>query len=292
MMIKDFNDIDIKSIKNKSNYGFEDLCVIMKILRSPNGCEWDKVQTHESIKENAVEEAYEVFDAIENKNAENLKEELGDLLLQVIFHSEMEEETGGFNINDVIDNLCKKLVFRHPHVFGDTKAQNADEALDNWNNRKMVEKNQSSFTQTLKAVSRHFPALLRAQKVQKRAKKAGFDWDDKFLALKKVYEEADELKAEMEKQSLKNLNNSDTDNLNNCDNYDKLEEELGDLIFSAVNVSRFINVNSEDALHKATEKFINRFGLVEEKANQKGIDMEKASLEVLDRLWEEAKKEN
>ncbi len=292
MMIKDFNDIDIKSIKNKSNYGFEDLCVIMKILRSPNGCEWDKVQTHESIKENAVEEAYEVFDAIENKNAENLKEELGDLLLQVIFHSEMEEETGGFNINDVIDNLCKKLVFRHPHVFGDTKAQNADEALDNWNSRKMVEKNQSSFTQTLKAVPRHFPALLRAQKVQKRAKKAGFDWDDKFLALKKVYEEADELKAEMEKQSLKNLNNSDTDNLNNCDNYDKLEEELGDLIFSAVNVSRFINVNSEDALHKATEKFINRFGLVEEKANQKGIDMEKASLEVLDRLWEEAKKEN
>lgn len=256
----------------KENFDFNDLVEIMKYLRAPDGCPWDRVQTHESIRSNFIEETYEVIEAIDNKDSELLKEELGDVLLQVVFHSEMSAEENEFDINDVINGVCKKLVERHPHVFGDVKADNSEEALLSWDNVKMNSKSQKKQSEAMDSVSKALPSLMRAEKIQKKAAKVGFDWDNVDGALDKVAEETDELKEAVDSGS-----------------YEQQCEELGDLLFSVVNVSRFLKVDSEKALYDACDKFTDRFKALEILADERGIDIKTASLSKLDSLWEEVK---
>ncbi len=256
----------------KENFDFYDLVEIMKFLRAPDGCPWDKVQTHESIRSNFIEETYEVIEAIDNKDSELLKEELGDVMLQVVFHSEMSAEENEFDINDVINDVCKKLVVRHPHVFGDVKAENSEDALKSWDNVKMATKSQKKQSEAMDSVCKALPSLMRAEKIQKKAAKIGFDWESADGAMDKVYEEADELKRAVESGDEASMN-----------------EELGDLLFSVVNVSRFIKVDSEKALYDACDKFTDRFKKLENLAGERGIDIKTASLSQLDSLWEEVK---
>lgn len=257
----------------KDHYDFDDLISIITVLRAPDGCPWDREQTHESIKSNFIEETYEVVEAINKNDTAGLREELGDVLMQIALHTEMERENGFFDFNDVVDDLVKKLVFRHPHVFGNVSANNTTEALDSWDNAKTKEKGIKSTTHSMQRIPRELPALMRAQKVQHKAAKVGFDWDNVEGALDKLNEEINELKIAM----------SHNDNA-------EIEDEFGDVLFSCVNIARFVKVDSEEALTKATDKFMNRFSLVEQLAKDKGIDMSSASLDVLDSLWDEAKK--
>lgn len=257
----------------KDKYGFNDLVEIMKILRRPGGCPWDAEQTHESIRRNFLEETYEAVEAIDTADSELLCEELGDVMLQVVFHAQISEDDGEFSIDDVCDGVCKKLIIRHPHVFSDVIADTSEEVLENWDKIKMQTKSQTTYAQTLDSVSHALPALIRAEKVQNKAKKCGFDWDCVDGALEKLQEEISELR-----EAIKN------------NDADSSAEELGDVLFSAVNVSRFIDVDGEKALGDATDKFIARFSKVEELANSKGIDMKRATLEELDALWDEVKK--
>ena len=256
----------------KENYNIYDLVLIMAMLRSENGCPWDKEQDHKSIRNNFLEEVYEVVDAIDCDDKAALCEELGDVLLQVVFHSQMEREAGSFDFDDVADGICKKLILRHPHIFSDVSADTTEQVLDNWEKIKMVEKNQLSYTDTLKSVPNAFPALMRAATVQKRAAKAGFDWPDVYEPLLKLSEELAELSEAVTEE-----------------NSEQIKEEFGDLLFSMVNVSRFLNVDAEQALGDATNKFISRFSKVEEIAKKRGIDMKSASLEQLDAIWDEVK---
>ena len=256
----------------KSRYDFNDLVEIVKILRAPGGCPWDREQTHKSIRSNFIEETYEAIEAIDNDDTELLKEELGDVLLQVALHSEMESEAERFDINDVCDGICKKLIVRHPHVFGDKNANDADEALKNWDAVKRKTKSQKTVTQAMQSVSKALPSLMRSEKVQKKAAKAGFDFDAVDGALQKLNEECSELKVAI--------------NLGSVDNQ---FEEIGDVLFSAVNVSRFLSVDCEHALYHSCEKFIKRFSMVEALAIERGIDMDTASITQLDSLWEEVK---
>lgn len=259
--------------KEKSSYNFNDLIEIVKILRSPNGCPWDREQTHKSIRSDLIEETYEVIEAIDIDDLELLKEELGDLLLQVAFHSEIESEKGTFTIDDVCDGICKKLIIRHPHVFGDVNAETTDEVLNNWDAIKMQTKSQNTQTQAILSVSKALPSLMRSTKIQKKAAKVGFDWNSVDGAFDKLCEEVQELKIAIE--------NDDKENQ---------REELGDVLFSAVNVARFLNIDSEHALYDACDKFTNRFSAVEELALKRGIDMKTATLEELDSLWDEVKR--
>ena len=254
----------------KDSYDVNDLVEIVRILRSPGGCPWDAEQTHESIRRDFLEESYEVVEAIDEGSTEHLKEELGDVLLQVALHSRMEEEKGVFDLNGVADGVCKKLIYRHPHVFGDVAVSGTGEVLTNWEALKRKEKHQATHTDALNSVARSLPALWRAEKVQKKAKKAGFDWPDVSGALDKLSEELTEFKAAVAEQS-------------------NVEEELGDLLFSAVNAARFLKVDPEDALNGATDKFIGRFRRVEAGAAGQGKAMEDMSLAELDQLWDRAK---
>lgn len=258
--------------ERKSRYDFNDLVEIMKILRSPDGCPWDRVQTHESIRQNFIEETYEAIEAIDTKDADLLREELGDVMMQVIFHALMEEEVGSFDINDVCDEVCKKLIVRHPHVFADTIADTPDEVLTNWDKIKMQTKSQKSQSEVLGSVSKSLPALMYSQKVQHKAAKVSFDFEKTEDALSKVEEELDELKVA--------INNDDKENMS---------EELGDLLFSVVNVARFIKVDSEKALYDATLKFTDRFTKVEALCKERSINMAEAPISVLDSLWDEVK---
>ena len=256
----------------KNSYNVQDLLEIMRILRAPGGCPWDAEQTHESIKKNLIEETYEVIEAINKKDKELLCEELGDLLMQVVFHAQMEQETGAFDFNDVADGVCKKLVERHPHVFGEVKISGVDDVLTNWDAIKMKTKKQKTTTDSMLSVPRELPALMRATKLQKKAADVGFDWSDVSGALDKLEEEIAELRQA--------IDNNDGTNMT---------EELGDVLFSAVNVSRFIKTDAEEALTAASDKFLSRFTMVEKLAAERGIDMKSAELEVLDALWDEAK---
>ena len=258
--------------KFKSEYDFNDLVKIVKVLRAPDGCPWDREQTHKSIRANFIEETYEAIEAIDTDDLELLKEELGDVLLQVAMHAEMESEKGTFDIGDVIDGICKKLVIRHPHVFGDLNANNTDEALSNWDAVKMKTKSQKTQTEAILSVSRALPSLMRSAKIQGKAAKVGFDWDNVDGALDKLYEECDELKAAIKSNDKENQ-----------------REELGDVLFSAVNVARFLDIDSEHALYDACDKFTDRFSKVEALAKERGIDMKTASLSELDSLWDEVK---
>lgn len=258
--------------QRKDHYNIDDLLEIMKILRSPEGCPWDREQTHESIRQNFIEETYEAIEAIDTKDTELLKEELGDVLMQVVFHALMEEEAGKFDFSAVADGVCHKLVIRHPHVFGNVVAADSDQVLKNWDAIKMETKAQKTQSEVMDSVSKALPALMRSQKVQKKAAKAGFDWEDISGALDKVSEETEELKQAIDNSSQEHC-----------------LEELGDLLFSVVNVSRFLDLDSEYALTVACDKFIDRFKSVEFLASQRGINMKEASLRQLDALWEEVK---
>ncbi|MBR2133132.1 MAG: nucleoside triphosphate pyrophosphohydrolase [Eubacterium sp.] len=256
----------------KDRYNIDDLISIVTLLRAPGGCPWDAAQTHESIRKNFIEETYEVIEAINHNNTEGLKEELGDVLLQVALHTEMEREKGTFNFDDVCNDICQKLVIRHPHVFGEVKADNAEEALESWDNVKKKTKGIKNQSESMLCVPIELPALMRAQKVQKKAAKAGFDWEDIDGAFDKVDEEINELKIAIERGI-----------------QPEIEDEFGDLLFSCVNVSRFLKLDSEEALKGATDKFVERFKMVEKLAQKSGISMDKASVEELDMLWEKAK---
>lgn len=256
----------------KDKYNIDDLIQLVKVLRAPNGCPWDREQTHESIKKNFIEETYEVIEAINKKDLDSLKEELGDVLLQVALHSEMERENGTFDFNDVANDICQKLVIRHPHVFGELSASNEKEAVQNWDDVKLKTKGMKKQSDSMIKVPREFPALMRAQKIQQKAAKAGFDWDDRNGAVDKLFEEINELQEALSKGSKS-----------------EIEDEFGDVLFSCVNISRFIDVDSEEALTGATDKFMNRFIEVERLAQEQGIDMKKSSIEELDKLWDKAK---
>ena len=251
-------------------YDIQDLRRIMALLRAPGGCPWDREQTHESIRRNMLEEAYEVVEAIDEKDPEHLKEELGDVLLQVVFHAQMAREEGLFTFDDVVDGVAQKMVFRHPHVFGQAHADDSAQALDTWDAQKREEKDQRTASDTLKGVARSLPALIRAEKIQSKAAKAGFDWPDPAPALDKLAEEADELRRAAQ---------GDGDP----------EEELGDLLFAAVKAGRFLGLDSGQALTRACDKFIRRFQAVEERAG--GRPLGEMPLEELEALWAQAKAE-
>ncbi len=257
----------------KEKYDFSDLVEIVKLLRSPDGCPWDIEQTHTSIRENFLEETYEVLEAIDTLNKDLMQEELGDVLLQVVMHSDMARDEQWFNINDVCNDICQKLIIRHPHVFGDVTVSGTGDVLKNWDDIKRQTKKQSTQSVAMKSVPATFPALMKAQKVQGKAKKAGFDWDNLEGAFLKIAEETAELK-----EALKGGDSI------------QIEDELGDLLFSVVNVARFCKTDAETALEKSTKKFVARYTIVEKLAEEKGIDMKSSPIEVLDELWEEAKK--
>lgn len=251
----------------KSRYTYDDLLRVVHILRSPGGCPWDQEQTHRSIRRDFLEEAYEAAEAIDADDVALLREELGDVLLQVVFHARIAEEAGRFNFADVVDGVAQKLVFRHPHVFGSANAGDSDGAINTWEAQKQVEKGQTTAGDTLDAVARSLPALMRAEKIQKKAAKAGFDWDDLGPVLDKISEEVEELK-----QAIREGTN--------------VEEELGDLLFITAKAGRFLEIDSELALHAACEKFIRRFRRVEELAGQ---PVEELDLPALEALWRRAK---
>ena len=261
-----------KTSYKREKYSIEDFLQVMKILREPGGCPWDIEQTHKSIRRDLLEEAYETADAIDTDDSVALCEELGDLLLQVVFHSDIARRNGEFTFDEVVDGITKKLILRHPHVFGNVEANTSAEVLDNWDKIKRVEKHQESYSDTLESVPRAFPALLRAAKVQKRAAKAGFDWDDVSGAFDKIPEETEELKTAIRSGVQADIN-----------------EEFGDLLFAMVNVSRFIGTDAEDSLAKATDKFIARFKLVEAECVKMGKDMKEMTLKELDEIWDRVK---
>lgn len=256
----------------KSAYDMDDFRRIIEVLRSPGGCPWDIEQTHESIRRNLLEEAYEVCEAIDQKNPEHLREELGDLLLQIIFHTRIEEEKGAFNLDDVADSSCKKLIFRHPHVFGNVDVSGSEEVIKNWDELKKKEKSQTTVVKTMTDVAESLPALWRAEKIQNKARKVGFDWPEVSGAMDKLHEEIAELvEAQAEKDKA------------------HIEEELGDLLFTAVNVARFSDIDPETALHKSCEKFIKRFEYIEAEAVKSGRELKDMTLEEMEVLYNACK---
>ena len=258
------------------DYNINDLIAIVKRLREPDGCPWDKVQTHQSIKKDLIEESYEAVDALDNGTDHDFANELGDVLLQVVFHSVLASERGAFEFNDVVAEICNKLISRHTHVFGPDHAGNVDEALNNWEKNKKKEKGLETYTQVLKDVPNYYPALMRAAKVQKKAKKSvGFDWDNIEDVYSKVYEEIDELKEAQ-------VNGK----------REQIEEEFGDLLFAVVNLSRFLDVDAESALTAGCTNFIDRFEKMENLAKERNLNLEKLSLNEQDELWNEIKHEN
>ena len=254
----------------KPRYGYEDLLEIIRLLRSPEGCPWDRVQTHQSIRRGMLEEAYEAAEAIDTDNAALLKEELGDVLMQVVFHAGIEADAGRFDMDDVCDGVVKKLLYRHPHVFGDGQAETADTVPASWEQLKRQEKGQKTTADALDAVARSLPGLWRAEKIQKKAAEAGFDWRDVSGALDKLDEEVSELHRAAA---------GDGD----------VTEELGDVLFAAVKVGRFVGVDPEVAIHGTCEKFIRRYRAVEEGAAAMGRSVDQLPLETLEALWVEAK---
>lgn len=256
----------------KDKYDVADLLQIMRLLRSPEGCPWDREQTHKSIRSDFLEETHEAIEAINQENSAALCEELGDVLLQVVFHARIEEENDRFTFDDVVNGICQKLVIRHPHVFADVQASDAGQVLKNWDAIKRETKGGKTQADLLTAVPRSLPALMRAAKIQNRARRVGFDWPDIAGALEALDSESAELREAIASQ--------DTS---------AVEEELGDLLFSAVNVSRFLKVDAEQALTDASDKFIRRFGVVERLAQERGVDMSSATIDRLDELWREAK---
>ena len=260
-------------MKQKNCYTMQDLLDIVALLRDPeHGCPWDKVQTHASIRKNFLEETYEVADAIDLQDSHLLCEELGDVLLQVALHTQMETEQETFSFEDVTTGICKKLILRHPHIFGDVKADTPEAVLQNWETIKRTEKHRESAGDNLDSVPAALPALMRGRKVQKRAADYGFNYADTAAALADLDSEVEELKAALAANDAENA-----------------EEELGDVLFSAVNVSRFAGCDAEEALSKSTAKFVRRFKAVEQLARAQGKELQSLSAQELDKLWKQAK---
>ena len=250
----------------------DQLVAIVARLRAPGGCPWDREQTHASLRGGLLEEAYEVVAAIDAADDENLREELGDLLLQTVFHAQIAEEEGRFRFDDVARGIAEKLIRRHPHVFGEDHCADSAAVLVRWDEIKRAEKGGDSPRSALDGVSGSLAALLRAEKVQRKAAKVGFDWDTAGPVIAKVREELAEVEAALATQQT-----------------DVLESEIGDLLFSVVNLARHLQINAEVALHRATNKFIARFHTVEELARERSLSLEQMSLDEMDVLWEEVK---
>lgn len=251
--------------------GFGRLMELMKKLRAPGGCPWDAEQTHESLKRYLLEETYEVMEAIDYGSPEMLKEELGDLLLQAVFHSVIAEEKGEFTMAEVLQVLCEKLIRRHPHVFGEVEINGIEQLVDNWERIKKIEKG-AERRSALSGVPFHLPALLRAQKITEKAARVGFDWDHIDPVFAKVLEELKELEEALL-----------------SGDQERMESELGDLLFAIVNLGRFLSLTPEDALRKTIARFTRRFSHVEESLHSRGKTLPESSLEEMDELWEEAK---
>ena len=259
-------------LRSLPHYGINELREIMAVLRSENGCPWDKEQTHQSIRQDLLEECYEAVEAIDCDSVPMLREELGDVLLQVVFHCQIEAEQEHFTFDDICDELCKKLVVRHPHVFGDVTAETSDEVLKNWDAIKAETKQQETATDTLTGVCKALPALMYAQKLGKRAGRAGMDWKNAEDAFQYIRKETDELEAAMQKGDAA-----------------EIEEELGDLLFSCVNTARHLHVDAETALRDAALKFLSRFAETERLVTADGKEMKALPIEVLDTYWDRAK---
>lgn len=251
----------------KESYDLCDFVALVSYLRSPNGCPWDQVQTHESIRRNFLEETYEACEAIDAGDLVHMREELGDVLMQVLFHTDIEREAGHFDIDDVADAACKKLVYRHPHVF----RRDEPDAPD-WDTMKQRERAQTTTAEAMDSVARSLPALWRCDKIQAKAAKTGFEWPDVHAALDKVDEETRELRAAVA--------SGDTE---------AIGDELGDLLFAAVKVARFAGIDPEQAAHAACEKFIRRFSAMETAAANDGTALEQCTLAQMLSLWQQAK---
>ncbi len=255
----------------KPQYGYEDLLEIIRLLRSEDGCPWDKAQTHQSIRRGLLEEAYEAAEAIDNDDPMLLKEELGDVLMQVVFHADIESDAGRFTIDDVCDGVVKKLLFRHPHVFCSQREDSPESVLVSWDKLKRQEKGQKTVADSMDSVARSLPGLWRAEKLQNKAASAGFEWPDVQGALDKLEEEVAELRRAVEEGG-------------------DVPEELGDVLFAAVKVGRFCACDPEDAVNGTCEKFIRRFRAVENGAAAQGREVSQLSLEEMTALWNEAKR--
>ena len=258
------------NFERKETYSLQDLIEILRILRAPGGCPWDRAQTHLSDRRNFLEEAYEAAEAFDRDDPALMCEELGDMLMQVLFNIHIEEDAGRFTTDDVTDHICKKLIFRHPHVFGTAAADTSEEVLVNWEALKRQGKGQQTTADAMDAVARSLPALWRADKLQSKAAKAGFEFAGVSGALDKLDEEMRELREAAERGT-------------------NFSEELGDVLFAAVKAGRFLNVDPEDALNATCEKFIARFRRVEEACAARGAEMSSLTLDELTRLWNEAK---
>lgn len=260
--------------QEKERYDVNDLRRIIEVLRSENGCPWDRAQDHHSVRKNMLEETYEVLEAIDNDDAELLREELGDVLMQVVFHARMEEEIDSFDFDDVVTDVCKKLVLRHPHVFGDVKANDEDAALKSWEAMKKEQKQQTSYTETLESVPKVLPALMRAEKVLHRASRAGVKSEDSDAALTLLEDDIAELFSGMEAENLL-----------------QIEQKIGTILFHCVNISSFFHLDCEKVLTNATETFINRFKAVEQLAVANQLDLAEAEAEEVTRLWNATEKQ-
>ena len=259
----------IDVLLNKQTYTFDDLVSVVVVLRSENGCPWDREQDHKSIRNDFIEETYEVIEAIDTSDPVLLREELGDVLLQVVFHARIEEEEGRFTIDDVANDICKKLIHRHPHVFGDVLADNSAQVLQNWEAIKSDEKQRVTVTDKLKAIPPMYPALLRAQKVGKKA--ACFDFADAEEAKNKVLEDVREV-------------------MEVTDDPVEAEKEIGDLLLAVTSLARKLGVNAEQALFHATNRFIDRFESIEQAVSARGLDVTEVDRDELERIWDENKK--
>ena len=260
----------LKYLVERETYTLDDLCLLLRVLRADGGCPWDREQTHHTIRKDLIEETYEVVEAIDTDNPALLKEELGDLLLQVAFHTEIAEEEHQFLMSEVITGVCVKLIHRHPHVFGDTIAETSEEVLSNWEKIKTEEKQRLSLTDQIKAVPPMLPALMRAYKVGKKA--AAFDFPDADAVFDKLDEECDEVRRAVEHGDRA-----------------EIDEEISDLLFTAVSLSRKLGTEPEKALYDATEKFIARFARLEREVNARGQQVQDLTMPELDAIWDEIK---
>lgn len=257
----------------KEKYDFNDLCLLAELLRAEGGCPWDREQTHKSIRKDIIEETYEVIEAIDKEDPYLMREELGDLLWQIVFHAQLEREEGRADMSDIIHDICAKLVHRHPHVFGNVVADTSDVVLSNWEKIKTEEKQRNTVTSKLESVPPALPALMRAQKVGKRA--PFFDFPDADSVLVKLEEETRELKEAI-----------------NSGDKDSIDEEFGDILFTAVSLARKLGLDAEESLTRATEKFITRFSRLENEVIKDGKDVTALSMDELDAVWDRIKHNN
>lgn len=271
-MINEDSKVYVKKDKDEKK-DFNDLINLVETLRGENGCPWDMEQTHESIKHGLLEETYELMEAIENNDVNGMIEELGDVLFHVMFHCSIGKEENRFSIDDVIKNVINKMIYRHPHVFGRDSVADSKEVLEKWDDLKKTEKNYETITDEMRAVANTLPSLIKAHKIQKKAEKVGFDWDNVEDAAEKVKEELIEVL-----------------DVYKSNNKEKIKNEVGDLLFACVNVARKLDINGEEAVNSTIKKFIQRFSFIEESLIEKGKKFNEVSLEDMDGLWVKAKK--